>query len=72
MTFHRIDPSVMRSPSVGLPARYVGYLLVFAVLVFVGYGSVEVLNADARGERAFTFFKATENAQIVRPAAGPR
>ena len=58
LTFHRIDTTVMRSSSVGVPARYFGYLLVFVVLVFVGYGSVEVMSDETALQRALLLFQA--------------
>ncbi|MFQ5972166.1 MAG: hypothetical protein ACE5Q3_07510 [Alphaproteobacteria bacterium] len=71
LTFHRIDTTVMKSPSVGVPARYFGYLLVFAVLVFVGYGSVEVMNDETALQRALLLFQTDVETGLVQPAAGP-
>ncbi len=46
MTFHRVDPCLIKSQSVGIPWRLVMLVLGAVFLVAAGYGSVEVLQAD--------------------------
>ncbi len=58
LTVHRVDPKLVRSPSVGVPRRLIAVLFAGAFVAAVGYGSVQILSADTIIETAVAMFEA--------------
>lgn len=52
MTFHRVDSSLIKSPSVGVPWRMVIVALVLVLVGLAGFGSMELVPASAVADHA--------------------
>ena len=68
LTFHRIDVKLVKSPSVGMPTRTIGFFLVLAAIGLLSYGSIEVLNSDDGIERALVLFQQGAEALSIQSA----
>ena len=67
MTFHRIDSSLIKSPSVGIPWRLVILVMAGLALVAAGYSSIDMLQADTLMDRAVQLL---DNGSPLRLASG--
>ena len=52
MTFHRMDSTLMKSPSVGIPWRKLALVLGLAGIAIAGYVSIELVQSGELSERA--------------------
>lgn len=68
LTFHRVDMKMVKSPSVGVPVRALGFVFVLALVGLMSYGSIEVYNSDEGFERALVLFHQGTEALSIQSA----
>ncbi len=69
LTVHRIDPSVIKSPSVGLPMRTLTLVLGVALIGLAAVSIGDILTSEDGIERAMALLK--EGSEAIAGQSGP-
>ena len=64
MTFHRVDSSITKSPSVGIPWRMVIVLLGLVLIGLAGYGTLDRLPAGTVANHAVELLSGGEGISL--------